>query len=125
MAQSFNKVILIGRLTKDPESREISSDKRVATFSMAVDGYGEKVNFFDCEAWGQPGEYIYEFLKKGSQLVIDGELVQQTWEKDGQKHSRVIVRVSKAQSLSSVPKQQDKITGPATVRVNNVSEIPF
>lgn len=131
MAQSFNEVILMGRLVKDPEARAISNDKKVATFTLAVDGYKEgQTNFFDCEAWGQAGNYITSYLKKGSLILAQGELVQQTWEKDGKKFSKVVVRVGKVQSISttkssSEPMPQATLAGAREATDIDINSIPF
>lgn len=101
MAKGFNKVILLGNLTRDPELRTTPTGRSVCSFSLAVNRtwnnqQGEKqedVSFFDCTAWGKAGEIINQFTQKGQALLVSGRLNQRTWEQDGQKRSRVDVVV--------------------------------
>lgn len=103
MAQGFNKVILMGNLTRDPESRSTPSGQSVTNFSLAVnrtwrgaDGQqNEAVSYIDCVAWGKPGEIIAQYMQKGRALLVSGRLDQRSWDdKDsGQKRSKVEVIV--------------------------------
>lgn len=101
MAKGFNKVILMGNLTRDPEVRSVPSGQNVANFSLAVnrtwrnqDGETqEKVSYIDCVAWGKPGEIIAQYVQKGRPLLVSGRLDQRSWEQDGQKRSKVEVIV--------------------------------
>lgn len=94
----MNKVVLIGRLTKDPDIRYSSGDKKtcIARYSLAVnrsykrDGEPD-ADFFNCVAFGKPAEFVEKYLKKGIKIAIEGELRQNTYEKDGQKRSTVEV----------------------------------
>ena len=90
MAANTNVVTLRGRLTRDPEAKQVG-DKTVVAFSLAVNGYGEKVSFLDVEAWGKTAEVVEAYAGKGKLVTVTGRLEQQRWEKDGQKRSRVIV----------------------------------
>jgi single-strand DNA-binding protein len=107
---NLNKVMLIGRLTRDPETRSLKSGTSVVSFGLAVNrSYtkqesGEKVEetcFLDLEAWGRQGETIARYMKKGRQIFIEGRLKLDTWEKDGQKHSKVRVVVEGFQFIDS------------------------
>lgn len=101
MAKGFNKVILMGNLTRDPEVTATSSGQSVTKFGLAVnrtwrsaDGsQQESVSFIDCVAWGKVGEIIAQYLQKGRPLLVSGHLEQSSWEKDGQKRSKVEVIV--------------------------------
>lgn len=101
MAKGFNKVILMGNLTRDPEVRTTPNGQSVANFSLAVnrtwkgaDGNTqEAVSYIDCVAWGRPGEVIAQYLQKGRPVLISGRLDQRSWEQDGQKRSKVEVVV--------------------------------
>jgi len=103
MAQGFNQVNLLGNLTADPELRTIPSGQSVCSFSLAVnrswsgkDGNKqEEVNFFDCVAWGKPGEIIAQYMGKGRQLFVSGRLQNRSWEaKDGSKRYKTEVVVT-------------------------------
>jgi single-strand DNA-binding protein len=99
MAKGFNKVILMGNLTRDPETRTTPSGQSVTSFGLAVnrtwrgaDGSNqESVSYIDCVAWGKTGEVMAQYLQKGRPVLVSGRLEQRSWEKDGQKHSKVEV----------------------------------
>lgn len=103
MAKGFNKVILMGNLTRDPESRTTPSGQSVTNFSLAVnrtwkgaDGQqNEDVSYIDCVAWGKTGEIITQYLGKGRAVLVSGRLDQRSWDdKDsGQKRSKIEVVV--------------------------------
>lgn len=101
---SYNKVILIGHLTRDIEVRFLTSGSAVAECSLAVNetwkdkSSGEKketVSFIDCTLWGKTAELAGKYLKKGSAVMFEGKLKQDTWEdkESGQKRSKLKVTV--------------------------------
>ncbi len=95
MAGNFNKVILLGNLTRDIELRHTAGNNAVANFGIAVNRTwktpeGEKreeVTFVDCEAWGRTGEVMSQYLKKGRPVFIEGRLKLDTWE-DKETHKK-------------------------------------
>ena len=91
MARSINQVILMGRLTRDPEMRTTTTGKNVCNFSLAVDKFGQDsgADFFDIVAWEKLAELITQYLSKGRRCLVQGRLSQNQWEQDGQKRSRV------------------------------------
>ena len=101
--KGFNKVVLMGNLTRDPETRTTPSGQSVTSFSLAVnrswrgaDGQQqEAVSYIDCTAWGKAGEIIAQYMSKGRALLVSGRLDQRSWDdKDsGQKRSKVEVVV--------------------------------
>lgn len=101
MAKGFNKVVLMGNLTRDPETRTTPNGASVTSFGLAVnrtwrsaDGnQQESVSYIDCVAWGRAGEIIAQYVTKGRPLLISGRLEQRSWEQDGQKRSKVEVIV--------------------------------
>lgn len=101
MAKGFNKVILMGNLTRDPEVRTTPNGQSVSNFSLAVnrswkgaDGnQQESVSYIDCVAWGRTGEVIAQYMQKGRPILVSGRLDQRSWEQDGQKRSKVEVVV--------------------------------
>jgi len=114
---SFNQVILIGNLTRDPELRVTPKGTSICQFGMAVnrtykDEAGntrEEVSFFDIEAWAKAGETIAKFMTKGRSMLVQGRLRQDTWEDKNQtssdgkplKRSRVKIVVENFQFLGS------------------------
>lgn len=85
---SYNKVLLMGNLTRDPELRFTASNQPVAQIGLAVNRHytsstGEKkeeVTFVDCEAWGKTAETLSKFLSKGRPVFIEGRLKLDTWQ---------------------------------------------
>lgn len=95
MARSINQVILMGRLTRDPEQRTTPSGKNVASFSIAVDrgGDSDQADFFDVTAWEKLGDLVVQYLAKGRRVLVQGRLRQDSWDdkETGKKRSRVEV----------------------------------
>jgi single-strand DNA-binding protein len=96
MASSFNRFIGVGNLTKDAESK-IVGEAEVARYSIAINGRKDKVLFLDCDHWRVGG--VLEYLTKGTSVLVEGELDQQSWEKDGQKKSKFVLNVQRLQLL--------------------------
>lgn len=102
----INHVILVGRLTRDAELKYTPSGTAVCNFAIAVnrrkkngDEWSEEVSFFDVVLWGRQGEAICQYLIKGKQVAIDGELRQNRWEQDGQSRSRIEIVANNLQLL--------------------------
>lgn len=104
----YNKVIIAGRLTADPELKAIPNGESVAQFSLALnrkDKQGaETTDFFDCVAYGKTAESIAAHLRKGRAVLLEGRLRQRRWEsKEGEKRSKVEVVVSLWQFADARP----------------------
>jgi single-strand DNA-binding protein len=95
MAKSINQVILMGRLTRDPEVRTTSTGKTITSFSIAVDRGGQEdaADFFDVTAWEKLGELVSQYLSKGRRCLVQGRLRQDSWDdkETGKKRSKVEV----------------------------------
>lgn len=95
MAKGINQVILMGRLTRDPETRTTPSGKTITSFSLAVDrvGQDDAADFFDITAWEKLGELVSQYLSKGRRCLVQGRLRQDTWDdkETGKKRSKVEV----------------------------------
>ena len=99
MARSFNQVILMGNLTRDPELRQTPNGSNVCSFSLALnrsykgaDGnWQEATDYIDVVAWGPLGERVAQYLSKGRPCLVNGRLQSRSWEQDGQKRSKVEV----------------------------------
>ena len=76
----MNQVVLTGRLTKDPELKQTSSDKSVASFTLAVDKYGEGADFINCVVWGKQAENLCKYQGKGSQIGLTGKINTRTYD---------------------------------------------
>ncbi|MYB40268.1 single-stranded DNA-binding protein [Candidatus Saccharibacteria bacterium] len=110
MARSFNKVILIGNLTRDPEVRALPSGTEFCRFGLAVnysyrtaDGEDkESVDFIDISVW-RPGlvSIVQTYCHKGKQVMVEGRLTSSSWEQDGQTRSKLEVKVDNILLLGS------------------------
>ncbi|HEX9114271.1 MAG TPA: single-stranded DNA-binding protein [Nitrospirota bacterium] len=107
---SFNKVILLGNLTRDPEVRYTPNGIAVASFAIAVnrkykqgDETKEEVSYIDIVVFGKQAESCGQYINKGDSVLIDGRLQQRRWEtEDGQKRNKIEVV---AQSVNFMPKR--------------------
>ena len=107
---SINRVVLVGRLTRDPELRALPSGVNVCGLRVAcsssrkdADGdYREKPNFFDVSVYGGPAESVSRYMRKGSRVAIDGRLEWREWEtSDQQKRQAVSIVADTVQFLDS------------------------
>ena len=105
---SFNRVILVGNLTRDPELRYIPSGTAVSEIGLAVndrvkkgDQWVDEVTFVDVTLWGRTAEIANEYLSKGAPVLVEGRLKLDRWEKDGQKHSKLKVVGERLQMLGA------------------------
>jgi single-strand DNA-binding protein len=104
---SFNKVVLVGNVTRDPELRYIASGTAVTDIGLAVNDrrktatgeWVEETTFVDVTLWGRTAEVAGEYVTKGSPLLIEGRLKLDTWEKDGKKNSKLRVVCERMQLL--------------------------
>jgi single-strand DNA-binding protein len=89
----FNKVLLIGNVVKDTESKSVKNTS-VARFRLAVDDTIKKdsVLYIDVEAWDKQAEFAEKWLKKGKGVIVDGRLCMDSWEKDGKKETKIFVK---------------------------------
>lgn len=111
MANDINRVILIGRLTRDPELKSTNGGNYFCRFSLASNRNiynrqtGEsrdEVGFFDCVAWGKSAETIHKYLQKGRRICVEGNLRWSSWETtDGKKQSKVEINVEGFQFLDA------------------------
>lgn len=103
---SFNRVVLVGNVTRDIELRYIQSGTAVTDVGLAVNDrvkrgneWVEEATFIDITLWGRTAEVASEYLSKGSSVLIEGRLKLDQWEKDGQKHSKLKVVGERMQML--------------------------
>lgn len=113
----INRVIISGRLTKDPESRQTQSGSTVTRWSMAVNdrvknqqtgAWEDRPNFIDCTMFGARAETLADILAKGMQVTVEGRLRWSSWERDGQRRSKVEVIVDE---VVLPPRRNDGMAG--------------
>lgn len=135
---SFNKVILLGNLTRDPEVRYTPNGVAVASFAIAVnrkykqgDETKEEVSYIDIVVFGKQAESCGQYINKGDAVLIDGRLQQRRWDdkETGQKRNKIEVV---AQSVNFMPKRSSAGKGgvdshpePAPETPVDEGEIPF
>src|SRR4051794_18444245 len=106
---SYNKVLLMGNLTRDPQLKYLPNQTAIAEFGIAINRKfrtqsgedREEVNFFDCSAWGKTGELINQYFTKGKPIFIEGRLKYDSWEdkQGGGKRSKVTIVVENFQFI--------------------------
>jgi single-strand DNA-binding protein len=113
---NINRVVLIGRLTKDPELRELPSGQSVSNLRIACNGsrrdtdgeYRERPQYFDVGTFGVQAENICRYLRKGSRVAVDGRLEWREWETaEQQRRQAVSVVADSIQFLDSPSGEQD------------------
>lgn len=128
----MNKLVLMGRLSRDPEVRYTQGEKftAVARFGIAVDrrGKDEKADFFNVTAFGKTAEFVEKYLKKGTKICLAGRIQQEEWtDKEGQKHTAFGVIAEEVEFCER--KQEQPATDPngfMTVPDNiDSEELPF
>ena len=100
----LNHIVIMGRLTRDPELRRTGSGVAVASFRVAVDrdfapkdGGERKTDFIDCVAWRQTGEFVSKYFTKGRMIVVEGRLEMRDWtDKEGNKRTSAEIIVANA-----------------------------
>lgn len=124
MAININKIIIGGRLTRDPELKTTSTGVSVCNFSVAVGRKAARdeeriTDFFDCVAWRGTAETVARYFKKGSSIVVDGSVRKRTWEsKDGKEHSAIEVQVN---DITFVDSKNDK---PEQPQFEDITDAP-
>lgn len=115
MARSINQVILMGRLTRDPEMRTTTTGKSIASFSLAVDRQtqDDQADFFDVTAWEKLGELANQYLSKGRRCLVQGRLRQDSWDdkETGKKRSRIEVVATDITFLDAPSDGQQQASG--------------
>lgn len=122
-----NRVVLIGRLTRDPELRTTNTGKNVVEFSIAVNkrvkaADGTDADFFRVKAWGQTAEYVNNYLTKGRLVAVDGRLETRKWT-DQSGANRETVEVV-ADNVNGLDKPRDDAGGSSAPRAASNAPAP-
>ena len=131
----MNKIIVMGRLTKDPETVATQSGTSLARYTVAVDRKYKKegsqsTDFFNCTSFGKQADFVAKYLKKGVKVVISGEMLLDVVEKDGRKttYPKISVEdVEFAESKATATASPQNTTESDFLNVpdNLVEELPF
>lgn len=126
----LNKVILMGRLTRDPELRSTPQGVSSCSFSLAVDrnfvkqGEERKADFINCVAWRQTAEFISKYFKKGSMVALEGSIQTRSWDdQDGKK--RYVTEVIVSQVYFAEGKKDSASPMPALPPMGEDDDLPF
>ena len=118
MAGDINRVVLVGRLTRDAELSYTNTGFALTKFSIAInrrkksgDQWVDEANFFDVVIWGKRGEALNQYLTRGQQIAVEGELRQERWEKDGMKRSKVSIEATNIQLLGGSKSDRSSSNG--------------
>ena len=136
---SLNVVLLLGRVTMDPDLRYTPSGAAVLGFRIAVNRrwmdkqsneWKEDTSFFNVNIWGQSAERLSKTMRKGSAVLVEGQLRSRTWDgKDGEKRYVVEINSSRTQVLDKQEFAPEQGTGPSTeepdVPKDQLDDIPF
>lgn len=135
---SFNRVVLLGNVTRDIEVKYTQGGTAVTELGLAVndrrkgqDGeWIEETTFVDVTLWGRTAEVAGEYVSKGQPILIEGRLKLDTWEKDGEKRSKMRVVGETMQLLGSkqeggAPKQRSEKPKPGRQESFTDEEVPF
>lgn len=130
-----NRLVYQGRLTADPELRQTQSGISVIEFTVA---WSEKYNeietkcFLRCKAWRGTAEFVSKYFTKGQEIAVEGKIVTEQREKDGQTQSRTICDVekvhfcgSKANNEKPIPSMEERINADFSSVDNNEDDLPF
>ena len=122
----MNQVAIIGRLVRDPEMVATKGGTEMTTFSIAVDGRKEgETSFFDCKSFGKTAELVAKYKAKGEQVGVTGRLVQERWEKDGQKRSAVRIIAEQVTFIGAKAEGKPFAEAAAAAGFKSDDDIPF
>ena len=111
----INKVILMGRLTRDPEMRHTNSGTPVTTFSLAINsGYGEnqRTDFVNCLAWNKTAEFVTKYFAKGKMIIVIGRITTRSWETQDGKRAYATEVIANEVSFGETKSSQQTATQP-------------
>lgn len=124
----MNQIIIIGRLTRDPEVRYTQSEKAVASFTVAVDrprrpGKDKETDFLRVQAWEKTAENCEKYLAKGSMVSVQGQLRQETYEKEGEKRQTFIIKADRVEFIGTRAERQERPEQPKEEAPDNFQEL--
>lgn len=104
----FSKTIIIGNLGKDPETRK-AGEHSVCSFSVAVklSGKNAATEWYDVECWNKTADFVQEWFRKGSNIIVEGEMVTDSWEKDGERKYKTKLRAQNIKFGAKAAGSQD------------------
>lgn len=125
----MNKIIIIGRITKDLELRSTSTGKHTVQFNIAVNegtGDNQRTDFFEVNAWENNADFITKYFSKGRKILIEGCLKTSTYEKDGEKKTRIYILAQRVEFVDSKKEEKDELADFTNdIELVNDDDLPF
>ncbi len=128
----MNSIAISGRLTRDPETVSMQDGNKYSKFSLAVDRpyQKDKTDFIDVIAWNKTAELVERYLVKGRQVIVQGSLQIDTYERDGVKRTKAVVRAERVEFIGGNPNtaqnQNDGVKGATpTLTATDDDDCPF
>lgn len=132
----MNNLVIIGRLTADPELRTTGTGKSVCNVSIAVDRFAveeeqQSVDYIPIQVWGKVADNLCEYQKKGSQIAVEGSIRNDIWtDTDGNKKNKIYVLARKVEFLSKgKTEDKDVFEGKTSVKQDEIvltdDDLPF
>ena len=117
----FNKSIIMGNLARDPENKKVG-ENQVTRLVVVVNDVvkKDKAHYVDVETWNKTAENCAKYLAKGRQVLVEGRLFQDIWEKDGKKNSKLYIKADNVQFLGGKKESAD-----AGASSESTEDIPF
>ena len=103
----MNSVVLMGRLTKDPDVRYTQDNLGVSRYTLAVDRKGKETDFINCVTFGKPAEFAEKYLRKGMKIAVSGSIQTDSYTKEGKKVYTTIVNVRDQEFAESKKQERD------------------
>lgn len=130
---SVNKVMLIGNVGRDPEVRTTTKGIKVVNFSMATqrrvkqkdDKWESLTDWHNITAYAKSAEICEKYVTKGKQIYVEGNLRNDNWEKDGKRHSKVVIVINNIQLLGKKEESKNDLSAPVKKSDYDDSDIPF
>lgn len=125
----MNKILMMGRLTRDPDIRFTQNNKEVASFTIAVDRRFKQdgqptADFFNCTAFGKTAEFVEKYLTKGVKVVICGELRNNHYEKDGVMHYSEQIMIESIEFAESKRASEENAGNPTPAPSDEFVNVP-
>lgn len=122
----MNSINISGRLTKDPQAATLQSGTKYCKFTVAVDRpfQKDKADFIDVIAWDKTADLVQRYLVKGRQVIVQGSLQIDTYEKDGVKRTKAVVRADRVEFIGGNPNTaQNQNVGVTDTRDSDINNL--
>lgn len=120
----YSKTVIVGNLARDPDSKKVGDSTLTKLVVAVSDPYQkDKTSYIDVDTWGKTADNCKKYLQKGRQILAEGRLVQDIWEKDGKKNSKLFVKADNVQFMGKA--KQSTSSDSAESSADSTEDIPF